>query len=80
MHNIGVQLCTMLKIGHFSESRSEVPEDFEMWCWRRTENVSLTDRVTEVLNKVRKERNIQHTIKKKKANWIGHILHSNCLR
>jgi hypothetical protein len=25
------------------------------------------------------ERNILHTIKGRKANWIGHILHRNCL-
>ena len=25
------------------------------------------------------ERNILHTIKRKKANWIGHILRRNCL-
>jgi hypothetical protein len=28
---------------------------------------------------VKKERNILHTIKTRKANCIGHILHSNCL-
>jgi hypothetical protein len=34
----------------------------------------------EVLHTV-KDRNILHTIKKKrgKANWIGHILHRKCL-
>jgi hypothetical protein len=25
------------------------------------------------------QRNITHTIKRKKANWIGHMLHRNCL-
>jgi hypothetical protein len=25
------------------------------------------------------ERNILHKIKGRKANWIGHILHMNCL-
>jgi hypothetical protein len=33
----------------------------------------------EVLHKVKEERNILHTIKKRKAKWIGHILHRNCL-
>jgi len=28
---------------------------------------------------VKKERNILHEIRKRKANWIGHILHRNCL-
>jgi hypothetical protein len=33
----------------------------------------------EVLHRVKKERNILHTIKRKKANWTGHILHRNCI-
>jgi hypothetical protein len=33
----------------------------------------------EVLQRVKEERNILHTIKSKKANWIGHILRRNCL-
>jgi hypothetical protein len=28
---------------------------------------------------VKEERNILHTIKRRKANWIGHILRRNCL-
>jgi hypothetical protein len=28
---------------------------------------------------VKEERNIVHTIKRRKANWIGHILRRNCL-
>ena len=27
-----------------------------------------------------KERNILHTIKRRKANWIGHIWRRNCLK
>jgi len=33
----------------------------------------------EVLHRVKEKRNILHTIKRRKANWIGHILRSNCL-
>jgi hypothetical protein len=33
----------------------------------------------EVLHGVKEERNIVHTIKRRKANWIGHILRRNCL-
>jgi hypothetical protein len=33
----------------------------------------------EVLHRVSQARNILHTIKRKKANWIGHILRRNCL-
>jgi hypothetical protein len=31
------------------------------------------------LHRVKEERNIVHTIKRRKANWIGHILRRNCL-
>jgi hypothetical protein len=38
------------------------------------------DRVrNEVLHRVKEERNIVHTIKRRKANWIGHTLRRNCL-
>ena len=45
------------------------------------EKISWTDRVInqEVLHTVSQARNILHTIKRKKANWIGHILRTNCL-
>jgi hypothetical protein len=35
-------------------------ESFEMWCWRRMEKISWTDRVRneEVLHGVKEERNI----------------------
>jgi hypothetical protein len=33
----------------------------------------------EVLHRVKEERNILHTVKRRKANWIGHILRRNCL-
>jgi hypothetical protein len=33
----------------------------------------------EVLHRVKEERNIVHTIKRRKANWIGHILRRNRL-
>jgi len=45
-------------------------ERFEM-CWRRREKISWTDRVkNEVLQKVKKERNSLHTIRRRKAKWI----------
>ena len=33
----------------------------------------------EVMLRVKKQRNILHEIRKRKANWIGHILRRNCL-
>jgi hypothetical protein len=44
------------------------------------EKISWTDRVrNEVLHRVKEERNIIHTIDRRKANWIGYILRRNCL-
>jgi hypothetical protein len=42
----------------------------EVWCWRRTKKVSYTDRMKneKVLKGVEKERNILHTIRRRKAN------------
>ena len=55
-------------------------ESFEMWCWRRMENISWTEHVrNELLLRVNEQRNILHEISKRKANWIGHILRRNCL-
>jgi hypothetical protein len=56
-------------------------ESFELWCWRRMEKISWTDHVRneEVLLRVKEQRNILHEIRKRKANWIGHILRRNCL-
>jgi hypothetical protein len=33
----------------------------------------------DVLHRVKEERNILHTVQRRKANWIGHILRRNCL-
>ena len=56
-------------------------ESFEMWCWRRMEMVSWIDHVRneEVIFRVNEQRNILHEIRKRKVNWIGHILRRNCL-
>jgi len=56
-------------------------ESFEMWCWRRMEKISWIDHVRneEVLLRVNEQRNILHEIRKRKANWTGHILRRNCL-
>jgi hypothetical protein len=71
----GAELWTLQKIYQM------YLESFEMWCWRKMEKISWTDRVRneEVLNRVKEERTILHTIKRRKATWIGHILRRNCL-
>jgi hypothetical protein len=40
-----------------------------MWCWRRMEKISWTDRVRneKVLHRVNEEWNILHTIKRRKT-------------
>ena len=45
------------------------------------EKISWTDHVRneEVLLRVNEQRNILHEIRKRKANWIGHILRRNYL-
>jgi hypothetical protein len=42
--------------------------------------ISWTDHVRneDVLLRVNEQRNILHEIRKRKANWIGHILRRNC--
>jgi hypothetical protein len=55
------------------------PGNFEMWRWRRME-ISWTDSVRneEVLRRGKEERNVLHTAKRRKDNWIGHIWRGNC--
>jgi hypothetical protein len=45
------------------------------------EKISWTDRLrnVEVLLRINEQRNILHEIRKRKANWIGHILPRNYL-
>ena len=56
-------------------------ESFEMWCWGRMEKISWTHHVRneDVLLRVKEQKNILHEIRKRKANWIDHILGRNCL-
>ena len=45
------------------------------------EKIIWTDHVRneEVLHRGNEQRNIRHEIRKRKTNWIGHILRRNCL-
>ena len=45
------------------------------------EKISWTDNVRneEVLHRVKEEGNILHRIRRRNADWIGHILRRNCL-
>ena len=57
----------------------------EIWYFiifrKCVEKISWTDHVKneEVLLRVNEQRNILHEIRKRKANWVGHILRRNCL-
>jgi hypothetical protein len=44
------------------------------------QKISWTDRVRneEVLHREKEARNILHTVKRRKANYIGHVLRENC--
>jgi len=61
--------------------RSELPKNFELWCWRRMVEITCSShaRKENVLHRVKEERNIIRTIRRKKANWFGYILRRNCL-
>jgi len=55
-------------------------EQFEMWCWRMMGKISWTDRVrNEMLHRVKEERNVVHTVERRKADWIGHNWRRDCL-
>jgi hypothetical protein len=68
----GVETWTLRKVDHkYLESlKCGAGEG-----WRR----SVVTTVWEVLHRVGVERNILKRIKRMKTNWIGHILHGNCL-
>ena len=70
---VRIEDCTLYVCMHIASS--------EMWCWRSMEKISWTDRVRheEVLQRVKEERNIPQTMKRRKATWICHILRRNCL-
>ena len=56
-------------------------EAFEMWVWRRVECVKWTDKIKNaaVLERVGEGRMMLELIRKRKRNWLGHWLRSNCL-
>jgi hypothetical protein len=47
-------------------------ESFEMWCWRRMEEITWTDlRNEEVLHRVKEESNVLCTINRRKDRQDG---------
>ena len=53
----------------------------KIWLWKRIEKISWTGRVRneEVLLRVKEQRNILHTVHRRKANWIGYSWRRNYL-
>jgi len=60
----------VLKIGTLWKVDQKYLGTFEMWCWRRMEMIGWSDHVRnkEVLHSVKEERNILHTVKRRK-DW-----------
>ena len=76
----GVQLCYGAKTWTLQKGYHIYLESLEMWCWRRMEEMSWNNplRNEEVLQRVKEERNISQTIKRRNANRTCYILHRNC--
>jgi len=51
-------------------------ESFEMWCWRRIGEDQLDQSCDKLLYEVKGQRNILHTLTRRKANWIVQKLSS----
>ncbi|KAI5636210.1 hypothetical protein NE865_11049 [Phthorimaea operculella] len=51
-------------------------EAFEMWCWRRMEGISWTERKTneEVLQLVKEKRALLRTIENRRGKMMGHLI------
>ena len=64
-----------------SGSRSEIPGKFRNVVLEKDgeDQLDRSCENEEVLLRVNEQRNILHEIRKRKANWIGHILRRNCL-
>jgi hypothetical protein len=63
----GAETWTLWKVDQ------EYLESFKMWCWRRMEKISSTDRLRnkKVLHRVKEEKNTLNTIYKEgKLNWL----------
>jgi len=78
---IGSIVFMVMKLGQFRNADPKCLESFEMWCWRRMDKISWTDRMRNEkgLHRVRMDRNIIHRIKRRKGKWIDHIFRRKCL-
>jgi hypothetical protein len=66
----------VLKVEHWKVDQKYLI-NVELGCWRRLEKVIWTDHLkNEVLDRGTEKMNIL-TVKRKNANWFGHIIHVN---
>lgn len=77
---IGCYVFTVLLYGcegwTLDPSTEKRIEAFEMYLYRRILKISWTQRITniEVLNRMQKQKELLYTIKKRKIQYIGHIM------
>jgi hypothetical protein len=78
IEHLGIIIACVVHVCLFNQ---KYQVGFEMWCWRRKKKTNWFDRVRneEVLHRVKEDRNILHTTKRRKSNWIGHILRRTAL-
>jgi len=71
----------VLKLGRFGQQIRNTWKVLKCGAGEGWGKISWTDHVRneEVLLRVNEQRNIVHEIRKRKENWIGHILGRNCL-
>lgn len=64
-------------LGQLDVGRQKYLENFEIWIWRKTENIRWADMVRNevVLKNKRRKTNFKY----RKANWLGHMSRRNCL-
>ncbi|CAG9835815.1 unnamed protein product [Diabrotica balteata] len=59
-----------------NKSNTDKLEAFEMWIYRRILKIPWTDKITNsvVLRRMNKERELLITIKRRKLEYLGHVL------
>lgn len=59
-----------------TQSTSKKLEAFEMWCYRRMLKIPWIDKIRneEVLERLKKEREVLATVKKRKLEYFGHVM------
>jgi hypothetical protein len=67
----------VLKSRHFKKQIRNTYNVLKCGAGEGWRSVGLT--VCEMRKYYKEERNILHTTERRKTNWIGHILHRNCL-